>query len=50
MAKSLGIESIFHSQVYTITKEFNDQVKAFQERPQQETYLVLWFDALYEKN
>jgi len=48
MAKSLGIESIFHSQVYT--KEFNDQVKAFQERTQQETYLVLWFYALYEKN
>lgn len=50
MAKSLCIESIYHSQVYTITKELNDQVNAFQERPQQETYPVLCIDALYEKN
>jgi len=50
MAKNLCIESISHSQVYTITKELNDQIKAFQERPQQETYPFLWIDVLYEKN
>jgi len=49
LAKSLGIDSISRSQVSMITKELNDQVAAFRERPLQETYPVLWVDALYEK-
>src|SRR5690606_9364617 len=49
LAKSLGIESISRSQVSQITKELNEQVKAFRERPLQETYPVLWVDSLYEK-
>lgn len=49
LAKSLGIDSISSSQVSQITKELNDQVAAFRERPLQETYPVLWVDALYEK-
>ena len=49
LAKSLGIDSISRSQVSHITKELNDQVKAFRERPLQETYPVLWVDSLYEK-
>jgi transposase-like protein len=49
LAKSLGIDSISRSQVSQITKELNDQVTAFRERPLQETYPVLWVDALYEK-
>jgi len=49
LARSLGIDSISRSQVSQITKELNAQVKAFRERPLQETYPVLWVDALYEK-
>jgi putative transposase len=49
LAKSLGIDSISHSQVSQITKELNDQVAAFRQRPLQETYPVLWVDSLYEK-
>ena len=49
LAKSLGIDSISRSQVSHITKELNDQVKAFRERPLQNTYPVLWVDSLYEK-
>lgn len=49
LARSLGIDSISHSQVSEITKELNDQVKAFRERPLQKTYPVIWVDALYEK-
>ncbi|HWQ89486.1 MAG TPA: IS256 family transposase [Desulfitobacteriaceae bacterium] len=49
LAKSIGIHSISRSQVSMITKELNDQVAAFRERPLQETYPVLWVDALYEK-
>jgi len=49
LAKSLGIDSISRSQVSQITKELNDQVKAFRERPLQDTYPVLWVDAVYEK-
>jgi len=49
LAKSLGIESISRSQVSMITKELNEQVREFRERPLQETYPVLWVDALYEK-
>jgi transposase-like protein len=49
LAKSLGIDSISRSQVSQITKELNDQVKAFRERPLQDTYPVLWVDSLYEK-
>lgn len=49
LAKSLGIDSISRSQVSHITKELNDQVKAFRERPLQEIYPVLWVDSLYEK-
>lgn len=49
LAKSLGIDSISRSQVSQITKELNDQVEAFRERPLKKTYPVLWVDALYEK-
>lgn len=49
LAKSLGIDSISRSQVSQITKELNDQVTAFRERPLQKSYPVLWVDALYEK-
>lgn len=49
LAKSLGIDSISRSQVSQITKELNDQVKAFRERPLRDTYPVLWVDAVYEK-
>ena len=49
LAKSLGIESISRGQVSQITKELNDQVAAFRERPLQEVYPVLWIDSLYEK-
>lgn len=49
LAKSLGIDSISRSQVSQITKELNEQVAAFRERPLQKTYPVLWVDALYEK-
>ena len=47
--KSLGIEAISRGQVSQITKELNDQVAAFRERPLQEVYPVLWIDSLYEK-
>jgi transposase-like protein len=49
LAKSLGIDSISRGQVSEITRELNEQVKAFRERPLQKTYPVLWVDALYEK-
>lgn len=49
LAKSLGIDSISRGQVSQITKELNDQVAAFRERPLQEIYPVLWVDSLYEK-
>lgn len=49
LAKSLGIDSISRSQVSQITKDLNDQVKTFRERPLQDTYPVLWVDSLYEK-
>ena len=49
LAKSLGIDSISRGQVSQITKELNDQVATFRERPLQEVYPVLWIDSLYEK-
>jgi len=49
LAKSLGIDSISRSQVSQITKELNNQVAVFRERPLQDTYPVLWVDSLYEK-
>jgi putative transposase len=49
LAKSLGVDSISRSQVSEITKELNDQVAAFRNRPLEKTYPVLWVDALYEK-
>lgn len=49
LAKSLGIDSISRSQVSQITKELNEQVQAFRERPLEGTYPVLWVDAVYEK-
>lgn len=49
LAKNLGIDSISRSQVSQITKELNEQVAAFRQRPLQETYPVLWIDSLYEK-
>lgn len=49
LASALGIESISHGQVSQITKELNEQVEAFRNRPLAHTYPVLWVDALYEK-
>src|SRR5690606_23982572 len=49
LASRLGIESISHSQVSHITRELNEQVEAFRNRPLKQTYPVLWVDALYEK-
>lgn len=49
LANSLGIESISRGQVSQITRELNEQVEAFRNRPLQKTYPVLWVDALYEK-
>lgn len=50
LAKSLGIEGISRSQVSEMTKGLNEQVEAFRERRlDEETYPVLWVDALYEK-
>ena len=49
LTKTLGIESISHSQVSAITKDLNEQVEAFRNRDLETTYPVLWVDALYEK-
>lgn len=49
LAKSLGIDSISRSQVSQITKDLNDQVESFRNRPLEKTYPVLWVDALYER-
>jgi putative transposase len=49
LAKSLGIESISASQVSEINKELNEQIKEFRERKLNDTYPVIWIDALYEK-
>jgi transposase-like protein len=50
LAKRLGIENISRSQVSEMTKELNEQVQSFRERPLDgEPYPVLWVDALYEK-
>ena len=49
LTKSLGIDSISRSQVSAITKELNEQVEAFRNRQLEETYPVLWVDALYER-
>ena len=49
LAHSLGIESISASQVSVINKELNEQIKEFRERRLDDTYPVIWVDALYEK-
>jgi putative transposase len=49
LAKSLGIQSISASQVSEISKELNDQVEEFRNRPLEAIYPVIWIDALYEK-
>ncbi len=49
LAKALGIENISASQVSDITKELDAQVEAFQKRPLEAEYPVLWVDAVYEK-
>lgn len=49
LAQSLGIESISASQVSEINKELNEQIKEFRERKLNDTYSVIWIDALYEK-
>ncbi len=49
LAQGLGIESISRGQVSQITKELNEQVTLFRNRPLHKTYPVLWVDALYEK-
>lgn len=49
LAQSLGIESVSRSQVSQISKELNDRVSAFRNRPLHKTYPVIWVDALYEK-
>jgi putative transposase len=50
LAKSLGIDSISRSQVSQITKELNDQVAAFRQRPLQETYPGLVGGFIVRKN
>ena len=42
LAKSLGIDSISRGQVSQITKELNDQVATFRERPLQEVYVYFY--------
>ena len=49
LARSLGIESISPSQVSQINKELTQQVEEFRNRPLENTYPVIWIDALYEK-
>lgn len=49
LAKSLGVDSISHGQVSNITRDLNKQVDEFKNRLLQETYPVIWVDALYEK-
>jgi transposase-like protein len=49
LAQSLGIESISASQVSQINKELTQQVEEFRHRPLENTYPVIWIDALYEK-
>ena len=49
LAHSLGIESISASQVSEINSELNEQIKGFRERTLDNTYPVIWIDALYEK-
>jgi putative transposase len=49
LAHSLGIESISASQVSVINKQLNEQIQEFRERRLNETYPVIWVDALYEK-
>jgi putative transposase len=49
LAKSLGIDSLSRGQVSEITRELNNQVGNFRNRPLEKVYPVLWVDALYEK-
>lgn len=50
LAKSLGIEGLSRSQVSEMTKGLNEQSEAFRKRRlDEESYPVLWTDALYEK-
>lgn len=49
LAQALGIESISRGQVSQITRDLNEQVEAFRNRPLQMVYPVLWVEALYEK-
>lgn len=49
LAKSLGIQSISASQVSEMSKELNDQVEEFRNRPLEAIYPAIWIDALYEK-
>jgi transposase-like protein len=48
LAQSLGIESLSHTQVSNMTKELDEQVKLFRNRPLTQEYPILWVDALYE--
>lgn len=47
--KSFGIEDISAGQVSFVTKELDAEVKHFREAPLEESYPVIWIDALYEK-
>lgn len=49
LAKELGIESISSGQVSVITKELNERMQEFCNRPLTREYPILWADALYEK-
>jgi len=49
LAQSLGIESISASQVSQLNKELNEQVEEFRNRLLENTYPIIWIDALYEK-
>ena len=49
LANSLGIENISAAQVSQISKEMDQQIRAYSQRPLKKHYPVLWIDALYEK-
>lgn len=49
LARALGITSLSKSQVSEITKELDEEARAFRERPLTGRYPYVYFDAVYEK-
>ena len=47
--KSFGIKDLSAGQVSNVTKELNTEVTEFRSRALDDTYPVIWIDALYEK-